>query len=239
LAKKVFSNNQIDKVTSLALFLVLFHVPAWLKSTTAVDAPKNDLELLKMLAVAQKQNIKSVPVLFPQLVCAYKSKLENHLWYLSERLVPLAIFSENVHISDKVAMVRELKKHYPAASLTEHLRFPFVKYPAVLHLKDFVGPDSLNFFGVLGIDLTEAFRSPREWLRDQSNILVSNIVCVNDAAERALGLLTEFSHGKVSKNPSQKQFLFKVIQNLRQQQAQVATSSERITKKGLLSLKPN
>ena len=68
---------------------------------------------------------------------------------------------------------------------------------------------------------------------------VSNLPTVNDAAERDLGLLTEF-HSKTSpQNEEQKQYLFKVVKELRAQQGDLATSSERVTKKTISSINVN
>jgi len=55
-------------------------------------------------------------------------------------------------------------------------------------------------------------------------------VVVNDACERALGLLSEFNTTKITTNPTQKQFLYRLVNELQSQQAKAATSVERCTK---------
>ena len=57
-----------------------------------------------------------------------------------------------------------------------------------------------------------------------------NLVVVNDACERALGLFTEFNTNKITTSQNQNQFLYKLVSKLRNQQAKAATSAERCTK---------
>ena len=48
--------------------------------------------------------------------------------------------------------------------------------------------------------------------------------------ERSLGLLTEFNTNKITSSQTQKQFLYKLVSKLRNQQAKAATSAEKCTK---------
>ena len=51
-----------------------------------------------------------------------------------------------------------------------------------------------------------------------------NLVVVNDACEKALGLLTEFNTNKITTSQTQKQFLYKLVSKLRNQQAKAVTA---------------
>ena len=62
---------------------------------------------------------------------------------------------------------------------------------------------------------------------------VLNLTVINDVAERGLALITEFNNSKVPKSEQQKQFLFKVMKEMRAIQNKTATGSERITKGSL------
>ena len=57
-----------------------------------------------------------------------------------------------------------------------------------------------------------------------------NLVVVKDACERALGLLAEFNTNKITTSQTQKQFLYKLVSRLSNQQAKAAASAERCTK---------
>ena len=65
----------------------------WLSSTNATNATQLDLDLLKHLEeakikVGDSETIKMVETAYV--------KLKDRLWYLSERLVPLALLSARV-----------------------------------------------------------------------------------------------------------------------------------------------
>ena len=79
----------------------------WLCSTNATDAPQLDLDLLKLLEEA-KTKIRD-PETIKMMEAAY-IKLKDHLWYLSERLVPLALFSARVADRDKKKMANAMLK---------------------------------------------------------------------------------------------------------------------------------
>ena len=78
--------------------------------------------------------------------------------------------------------------------------------------------------------------SPKLWSQNSDYLKIKAIIkaipVVNDASEQALGLLTEF-HDKLTRNSSAKQNIFKIIKRLREKQGLVATSTERVTKKGM------
>ena len=105
------------------------------------------------------------------------------------------------------------------------------------HMKDLVGPDSWTFSSLLGISTNFLKLDPKDWSDSieyqESKARVEELVVVNDACERALGLITEFNKKRVTKDPEQKQYLYQVTRHLRKQQADQATSSERCTKKSM------
>ena len=70
-------------------------------STNATDTPQLDLDLLKLLEEANTK-VKD-PGTIKMVEVAYFT-LKDHLWYLSERLVPLALFSAKVADCDNKKM---------------------------------------------------------------------------------------------------------------------------------------
>ena len=48
--------------------------------------------------------------------------------------------------------------------------------------------------------------------------MLQHIKVVNDSAERALGLVTTYNDQTITKSKEQKQYLYQVVHNLRQQQ---------------------
>ena len=64
-------------------------------STQSRDAPINDLELIKLLRNIPSHLLKNQSM-FKSMGDAMLTKLEDHLWYLSEELVFLSLFSEKL-----------------------------------------------------------------------------------------------------------------------------------------------
>ena len=79
----------LDNVVELAIFLSLFYVKYWLTCTSSSDAPQNDLKLLCNLEEAA---VKLPTIGMKAMAKSSLEKFKNHLWYLSERLIPLAFF---------------------------------------------------------------------------------------------------------------------------------------------------
>ena len=83
-------------------------------------------------------------------------------------------------------------------------------------LKDFVGGNSWVFFARHGNPRPTFLEIPvTQWITNIEYLALQNQVSsmkvTNDAAERALGLLTEFYSASIMKDENQKQFLFQVI----------------------------
>ena len=105
----IFSHQQ------LALFLILYYVKPWLTSTLARDASVNDLVLVNSLKEIPSHLIMTYP-LFKIMGEAMNSKLEQHLWYLSEEFVVFSLFSEKINVAQKNKCRKVMLSHY-----TEHL----------------------------------------------------------------------------------------------------------------------
>ena len=78
------------------------------------------------------------------------------------------------------------------------------------------------------------FSHPSSWDKSSTYLKVKDSIdrlpVVNDT-ERDLGLLTEYHQSTASKSEGQKQYIFKIVKEMRVQQANQATSSESVTKK--------
>ena len=217
----------MQEITTLAAFLCLHYVEAWITSPLAFDAPKNDLLYYKSLTAnieLMKQNQNKYPKGFQQLFEAMKTKLENHLWYLSESLVVLGLFSDKVSVYDKQAMAKVMLKNKNDSSASTEMLMPTMK-PST-HLKDLVGSDSWMIFKLLNISGSFLSERARLWAdNDEYQSMkdgIHSLKVVNDSAERALGLVTEFHSNKITKDPQQKQFLYQVVKDLRREQAKLA-----------------
>ena len=171
---------------------------------------------------------------------AYLKKLDCHLWYLSERLAVLSLFARCIPKNDKKAVAKALVKYRKSKkSELSMQQMPVLKTKT--KLADLTGPDSWTLFDLLNADWSFLKVDPSQWNLNASykkvETQVQSLSVVNDAAERALGLLTSFNTGRVTLDPEQHQLLLKMVSELRQTQLHVATSSERTTKKGLFKVK--
>ena len=82
------SVEQLEKLQRFANFAVLVYIPWWMKSPLVADAPFNDLKLLRSIS-----NYTSID---KQSSAAAMKTLSWHLWYLTEELVPLYLFSNEM-----------------------------------------------------------------------------------------------------------------------------------------------
>ena len=78
---------------SICIFVCRIYARAWTEAPIAAAAPRNDLALVKdLLAYTEVNKVVARTSL---------TKFQNHLWYLSEELVALALFDSEVPIDEK------------------------------------------------------------------------------------------------------------------------------------------
>lgn len=74
-----YSNEIIDLLSRMNLFLSLFYVPAWLKSSVGSDAAINDLKFI--------HDMHDFRVVDACVADAALNKIRSHHWYLNEDTV--------------------------------------------------------------------------------------------------------------------------------------------------------
>ena len=90
----------MENLRRVCMFNAMFYVKAWLSVVSAVDAPVNDLQLWHDLNIYSKTD--------SSVAEAAIAVLNRHLWYLSEEIVPFALFSDFVSDSEKRQIARRL-----------------------------------------------------------------------------------------------------------------------------------
>ena len=236
-----YTDDNLNMITSLAVFFATFYSKMWLLSTNSSDAAMNDLNTLKTVhevLLSLSKFPQKWPLLFGEIINQSKLKLEKHLSYLSERLVSLSIFSSEVTLNEKMAMKRALLKHLRKFDAKRMPQVnPYSNNYKTKTLKDFVGPDSWRVFNLLDMDTSFLAEHPQDWDEDPSYMsakaIVENLPVVNDAAERVLGLATTCNTKTAPKSEDQLQALYKVVKGTRDVLRQAATSQENVTKRGL------
>ena len=91
--------NQLQRFVQ---FGALIYAQAWLQAPLATEAPAQDVALWKAL--------EKYKVVDSSLATAAQKVQEHHLWYLSDELVGLALFSNKVTDEEKVSMVMGLTR---------------------------------------------------------------------------------------------------------------------------------
>ncbi|KAE8742418.1 hypothetical protein FOCC_FOCC012029, partial [Frankliniella occidentalis] len=109
-----FSLSQEEEIglRNLCLFGFMTYIEFWYQATTcAASSPRFDLQLYQhLLAQIKVGNLKE------EYQAALK-KLQGHFWYLSERLVPLALFDQGVSNAEKREMAEKLRAPRPSKKL--------------------------------------------------------------------------------------------------------------------------
>jgi hypothetical protein len=166
-------------------------------SSNAVDAPWNDLNLFHSLLKYKSVN----SVVSDSAVKAFKS----HLWYLTEEMVPIALWSNKVPESARRALADKLLAVKPETPVRvpKHrfgTGFGKPKLPSTVSLSsglaDFVSTDSWYIFNVLQLNSDFMTEDVVNWPQSASfqssliNLQALNVV--NDCAERGVKLSSDF-----------------------------------------------
>lgn len=152
-----------------SLFAVFIYVKAWIQCPNTCDAPVNDLNL-----------IRTISKYYPSesyIAKAAKTAISRHLWYLSEELVPLALFSELVHKNTKRLMVDRLKEfiHSDSKPFIRSVRYAGTEDLSNKTVDFFIGPGSNAFFEILDINVNFLNEDIESW---------SNNTSYNDAKKK-------------------------------------------------------
>ena len=142
-------------IADVYLFKAWFH-KAWFRAPSAPSSPRVDLELIKDIEKYKAHN-KAVSQI------AMKKTL-GHLWYLSEELIAMAFFDDEVSDATKRLMVSALQA--PGA---EHPLKRITLDPALVrskNLEDFVTESSRRFFTITGLPSTFLNKDVKLWSAD-------------------------------------------------------------------------
>ncbi|CAL9702276.1 unnamed protein product [Knipowitschia caucasica] len=195
-------------IRDICLFTVRLYITAWYRSPEATSAPRLDLQLLKDLDAYKTQH--------PEISKIAVKKLQGHLWYLSEELVALAFFDDEVRPETKVKMVQSLNNvsdQIPMKRATVDCSVIQEK-----KLEDFVTFNTRRFFSITGLPSHFLQNSVSEWEHDDEFKTIKSTVrsmkVVNDIAERGVALMDEYNRLHTNKE-EQKQFLLLVVHKYR------------------------
>ena len=209
---KIFMFKQQFKLTSkeeksledICHFICFIYIKHWYTAPDAESAPRNDLALLKSLNSYQEQN--------KQIAISALNKLKNHLWYLSEEVIALSFFDDQVNVETKKKMIEALDKTAePEPPKKAHVDLNSIQ---TLNLEDFVTSNTKSFFAISGLPSTFLNIPVEDWPTDESFCVSKNAVCnlkvVNDIAERGVKLIEDYNK-ILTNDEQQKQYLLQVV----------------------------
>ncbi|KAK4320593.1 hypothetical protein Pmani_008554 [Petrolisthes manimaculis] len=193
------------ELRELCIFFSCIYVEAWMTASIASKAPRNYLKLLKQCQMYQKINTN--------ISRATVKKMAGQLWYLSEQLVTLALFDDDLDNNTKDKMVlamkeREGEKKPPKRATVD------IKLIKEKTLVDFTIRKSKTFFNNLHLPQDFLEYPADQWKHQPSfsapKSFVSTLAVTNDHAERAIALVEHFS-GHLTKDEQQLQFVLSVV----------------------------
>ena len=159
--------------------------------------------------------------LFETMGEAMKTRLEEHLWYLSEELVVLSLFSKKIDEAQKNRCRKVMLKHYTEnlGPVKGKLITPDISNLNSIDISTLFGKESwrlLHLCGIEGKSFLEKPASCWENCNDYKMLenIVKNFVVVNDVAERAV-LLAKSLQNKLTKDSKMKNTLVNIIPELR------------------------
>jgi len=185
LFRSQFKQEEIG-IRDIVIFSVRLYVQAWITAPSAIAAPLNDLQLMN--------NLLQYSSVHPGISAATAKKFSNHMWYLSEELVGLALFDSRVFSSTKRLMVESFSKQGTDAPM-KHPEVGLETFPTRT-LDSFVTSNSMNLFHCLQLPNDFLSTDPDTWEIQDGYInakrRLSTLKVVNDSAERGVQLIRVF-----------------------------------------------
>lgn len=203
-------DGDLDLYSRFLMFTSLYYVPWWLAASRGVDAPVDDLIMWNHL-----KQYRSVD---PVVADAALASLERHLWYLTEELTPLSLFSDKLSNVEKSKMAKRINRekslYDPGSSLGQPV-FPVIT--GRTRINDLIGPNSWVMFSAF--DSTDWLSKPvKSWPTDEGYIEmldhILHLKIVNDIAERGVKLVDDYS-GSITTDEDQKQCVYHVVEEHR------------------------
>lgn len=182
-----------DKLPRFCLFLTLLYVRYWNRSSILFDAGINDLSFLK--------DLEEYAVLDEEVSRIAIEAFSRHLYYISEELIVLCLFSEKISPNEKnevTAKLLKMPRQLPERNLrSDHIKFnEFADQHHCRRTKqivDFVGERSLFLFQILDIPIHFLKKDAIQCAVDADFLsakekIQASLVCVNDATERVISI---------------------------------------------------
>lgn len=179
------SEETLDALRRLCIFISHIYVKFWNRATSAVNAAINDLLFMQQLQAYKEFD--------DEIAQAAINSLKDHLWYLGGELITLSLFSPNLSINSKNKIRQRIIRNVGARDI-HALKFIVDASTQFsdMNLEDFVNARSFFMFQLFENTADFLEHDARTWEQTISYALMKNlveetIIVVNDGAERMLG----------------------------------------------------
>lgn len=208
-----YDDEMVEKLRRMNRFLALFFTASWMKTSNGADAPANDLQLIHDMI-----DFREVDKAVADTVI---DKLGNHRWYLTEEVVPFALFSKHPMMTD--CLKQEMATRLLATPLPEAFRLGRPVFKEITRdttLTDLIGPESHTLFRLLDISNDWLAKPANQWSCDPTYLsaekFVRTVKVVNDAAERGVKLISDFAT-VITTDPEQRAWLLQGVEKHRKE----------------------
>lgn len=197
LFREVFrlTKHEEKYLRDVSVFIVKFYVQLWFRSPLAVEAPNRDFQFIRAM-----YNYSEVD---ERISLAVLKKTCNHLWYLADENITLALFDDNVTVAEKREMAQRLLAFADDTDKDEHsvkrinLKVRDLSTFVSKKLSDFITSNSIKFFDRLNVSKSFLVIDPSKWHdhEDFKNAveIVRKLKVVNDIAERGVKLMQDYN----------------------------------------------
>ena len=219
------SESDTEKVRRQVTFLLLIYIKYWFRTPLSTAAPRIDLQL--------NHDVVKYRDFEPFIAFEVLAKIRLHLWYLTPKLVVLALCDKGLEEKERkeIALTIFAKVKVEKEFQTGKPVFPSIGWgrngpPAI---SSFITKESWLLFHLCGIKtrgwLMALYHLPcslwgtvTEYAKFES--VASNMAVINDSGERALSLMDNY-YNKIKGNSVEKekerQDLLQLVQHYRKQ----------------------
>ncbi|KAG0722687.1 hypothetical protein GWK47_005869 [Chionoecetes opilio] len=196
------------KLDEFCIFIVRYYIRAWFSAACSANAPRNNLDLYKALAKETNKAIRESGL----------KALGRHMCYLSEVTVGLALFDDEMPLEEKRNVVANLRsmegsEEPPPKVCVEEAEFDNKT------VASFVTKNTEKFLDLLDIDKGFLDVDPAMWgtnpMYQAGARRVRGLLVTNDAAERGVALVQDFTKNPRTKSEDQLQCLLQVVEDHR------------------------
>lgn len=181
-------NREEAQLKRFVTFGTSLYTAAWIKAPLAAEAPSNDLQLWR--------DLKQYEAVDKEISTSTLKVLERHLWYISEDLVGLAIFSDQVTSREKKDIVAKMSSVSSSPRMVRGNQ-EVLKRTANPKLCNFATTRSKAFFQRMNIRTSFLNSEPDLWKENpdftDGIVKVKNLLVVNDVAERSVKMCEDFN----------------------------------------------